>query len=168
MQWRQFPHRASVVRDLILIWLPFLLRRTVAIKNSKTILSQILQITFYTSMSLQMDPVLFWEGYLMQHYIETKPHKKCQTSVFHDLLPLFATVPWQAVLDDTSPIYRKNYHKWIRWHSKLFLIKCHGRRKVHDYMTTLLLFCKSSIWFKEIFFFKIIICFFDTLKCAAN
>jgi hypothetical protein len=105
--------------------LHFLLGSTVAVLaiwNSKTILSLIPQITFCTSMSLQMDPVLFWEGYLMRHYIETKPRKKCQTSVFHDLLPLFATVPWQAVLDDISPIYqKKNYQKWIRWHCKFLL-----------------------------------------------
>ena len=104
-----YPGRTDYAHKLSLAPSKFLTFRHYWIE---TILSLIPQITFCTSMSLQMDPVLFWEGYLMQHYIETKPHKKCQTSVFHDLLPLFATVPWQAVLDDISPIYRKkNYHK---------------------------------------------------------
>ena len=42
----------------------------------------------------------------------------------------------------------------------------HGRRKVHDYF--LLLLGKSSILFTKKHFFKIIIFFFNTLKCAAN
>ena len=42
----------------------------------------------------------------------------------------------------------------------------YGRRKVHDCF--LLLLSKSSIWITKKHFFKIIIYFFNTLKCAAN
>ena len=37
---------------------------------------------------------------------------------------------------------------------------------VYDYF--LLLLCKSSIWFTEKQIFKILIYFFNTLKCVAN